>query len=220
MHPHIAKSAIVVSIVIVGLAALSGCSSNGNSESGASPSPETSPAGNEQFLSDAREYCESSDGELQWRQPTLGTNNDQSTWVALGEPVELCQFRKNDDGYSQISLDLVTLYSDQPTLAAVAFLAKTPVPTDGSVNPAYLHCQSLGGASTYGNGIEGGGLFLEDATEEQLDVISMCTFADGSMIDDWGISYHSNDIVRGTDLTELFRFDVEDVPHIFQGSTN
>jgi hypothetical protein len=31
-------------------------------------------------------------------------------------------------------------------------------------------------------------------------------FADMSAIDDWGLLYHANDIIRGKDLSTVFKF--------------
>ena len=46
-------------------------------------------------------------------------------------------------------------------------------------------------------------------------MVAPCTFADGSMIDDWGIAYYSNGTIRGKDLSTVFRFDVNAVPRVF-----
>jgi hypothetical protein len=35
---------------------------------------------------------------------------------------------------------------------------------------------------------------------------AMCVFADMSAIDDWGLLYHTNDIIRGKDLATVFKF--------------
>ena len=191
----------------VALLAATGCTATGGNATA-----EPSQAG---FLPAARAYCVEKGGTVQERQPMYGTNNARESWVPLGEPVEVCQFRTTDPSASQISLDLVTLYSTQPTLAALAYLAKAPVPSDGSVNPAYLLCVSLGGGSAYGTGAAGGGLYLDGAKEGELDVVAPCAFADGSMIDDWGIAYYSNGTIRGKDLSTVFRFDVNAVPRVF-----
>jgi hypothetical protein len=41
--------------------------------------------------------------------------------------------------------------------------------------------------------------------------MQMCVFPDLSSIDDWGLTYHSNGIIRGRDLTDLFRFDLDEI---------
>jgi hypothetical protein len=46
-------------------------------------------------------------------------------------------------------------------------------------------------------------------------VVNLCVFPDGSAIDAWGITYYSDGTVRGIDLTEVFRFDQDEVPDIF-----
>ena len=45
--------------------------------------------------------------------------------------------------------------------------------------------------------------------------VDMCLFSDLSAIDQWGIAYYSGDIVRGTDLADVFRFDTDEVPAFF-----
>ena len=144
----------------VALLAATGCTATGGNATA-----EPSQAG---FLPATRAYCVEKGGTVQERQPMYGTNNARESWVPLGEPVEVCQFRTTDPSASQINLDLVTLYSTHPTLAALAYLAKAPVPSDGSVNPAYLLCVSLGGGSAYGTGAAGGGLYLDNAGEGEL----------------------------------------------------
>lgn len=177
---------------------------------GAAPASAAAPS------SDAEAYCESSGGQVQLRQPTYGTNNDRSSWVALGEPVAVCRFAADDEAHSKIHVDLVTLSSPQPTLAALAYLAKLPIPTaTGGANPAAVFCSDLGGTSTFGLGVAGGGLVLADAPADEHEVVAPCTFADGSFIDDWGIAYYADGTIRGTDLAELFRFDPTTIPNIY-----
>jgi hypothetical protein len=78
--------------------------------------------------------------------------------------------------------------------------------------PRRRGCVDLGGAQAYGQGAEGGGFVLEG---DDLDVVSMCVFADGSFIDEWGIGYYAADAVRGADLAPLFRFDASSAPAVF-----
>jgi hypothetical protein len=37
-------------------------------------------------------------------------------------------------------------------------------------------------------------------------VMSLCLFADGSAIDEWGITYYSDGTVRGADLAAIMRY--------------
>jgi hypothetical protein len=71
----------------------------------------------------------------------------------------------------------------------------------------------LGGASSFGPGANGGGLV--DTSDPDIEVFAPCTFADGSFIEEWGIAYHANGTIRGKDLTEVFRFDIDNAPHVF-----
>lgn len=161
----------------------------------------------------AEQYCVDSGGTIESRQPTFGTNNAESTWVELGEPIDVCRFVDDSGDYrTSIFVDPVTLHSENPTLAALAYLRKAPVPNVAPANPASQLCIDLGGAVTYGQGPDGGGFVLKG---DDLDVVAMCVFADGSFIDEWGIGYYSSDTVRGADLAPLFRFDAEKAPAIF-----
>lgn len=185
---------------------VSGCA--GTASEPSSPSPSSS------STSEGAAHCTGVGGEVVAMQPTFNTNNARSTWVALGEPVDVCMFRSAEDS-TMIYTDLATLSSKKPTLAALAYLSKTPMPkSEGGSNPAFGLCTELGGAVGYGTGMAGGGLVpVRDATDD--DVYSPCTFADGSMIDDWGIAYYSSGTIRGTDLTKLFQFDMGSLPPVF-----
>jgi putative hemolysin len=161
--------------------------------------------------------CEKHGGTVEARQPTYGTNNDRSSWVELGDPVEVCRFQTlHDADHSRMYVDLVTISSPHPTLAALAYLAEPPVPKNAVGNPATALCISIGGAISYGGGANGGGLV--DTKDPDDPVISTCVFADGSFIEEWGLAYHSDGTIRGIDLTKVFAFDQSDVPHIFAGS--
>lgn len=165
-------------------------------------------------LKAAQDYCSEKGGTVQSRQPTYGTNGDKAAWVKLGEPITLCRFQAKDEAKSRIYVDLVSLYSTQPTLAALAYLAKTPLPeSKGGANPAAVLCGKLGGSTDYGAGVDGGGLV--SASDKDDTVIAPCVFADQSFIDEWGIAYYSTGTIRGTDLSKLFRFDASKLPPVF-----
>ena len=158
----------------------------------------------------AKAHCEDTGGTVQTRQPTFNTNaSDKSQWEPLGDPVELCGYSTLDDG-TEIFVDLVTISSERPTLAALAYLAKPQVP-DVPGNPATALCEQIGGAVGWGAGAQSGGLVLDD---DDFEIIAPCTFADGSFIEEWGIAYYSDDTVRGKDLTEVFQFDQDDLPEV------
>ncbi len=161
----------------------------------------------------AEEYCITEGGLVQHRQPMFGTNDDPSTWTALGEPVSVCRFEAGEgESSTRIYVDPVSLYSEQPTLAALAYLAKAPM-GEAAGNPAAAHCTDLGGAIAYGPSLRGGGLVDDEAPVDT--VVAVCTFADGSFIDEWGIAYYSADTVRGKDLAGVFRFDQAVLPDVF-----
>lgn len=158
--------------------------------------------------------CVAHGGEVQSRQPTFGTNNDPASWVALGDPIDVCRFQTlDDDAKSRIYVDLVTIASSEPTLAALAYLSKTPIPEGATGNPANALCTFLGGAINYGTSASGGGFVNTDDPDDE--VFAPCVFADGSFIEEWGIAYYADGTVRGIDLTTVFAFDQSKIPAIF-----
>ena len=46
-------------------------------------------------------------------------------------------------------------------------------------------------------------------------VMQMCVFPDLSSIDAWGLTYHNTGVIRGKDLTDLFRFDLNNARRPF-----
>ncbi len=163
----------------------------------------------------AAAYCVDQGGQVQTRTADLGTNGEQG-WLALGGTTDMCRFQANDDGGSRIYVDLNTLYSAQPTLAGLAYLAKEPMaPSAGGANPATGYCSDLGGSSAFGSGGASGGGWV--STDDPVDVVvALCVFADLSFIDEWGLAYHSNGDIRGADLATVMKYQPgADVPPVF-----
>ena len=167
-------------------------------------------------LSGARSVCEEKTGTVQVREAMFGTNDDPSAWVDMGRSVELCRFQAEDG--SRIYVDTLTLASAGPTLASVAYLSKVPLPDydPSKGTPATAYCASLGASSAYGGGAAGGGwVYMADPDDQ---VVAMCVFPDGSMIDEWGLAYHSDGSVRGIDLAQQFVYQpTGGLPPIFGG---
>lgn len=167
----------------------------------------------------AAAYCEQVGGSVRERTPMYGTNNP-TTQFPLGSPVRFCEFTGGegaDPPESFIMVDLQTLYSEEPTLAALAYLTMPPLPdTSGGGNPASIYCSSLGGAEIGAMTGAGGGWETEDRTA-QIVVLEACVFGDGSIIDSWGIAYHTNGTIRGADLTHRFRYQSDSPPLVFPG---
>ena len=107
------------------------------------------------------------------------------------------------------------MYSDEPTLAAAAYLAKVPlVDPRGGANPSTVSCHdNLLGTASWGTSTAGGGWVNLD--DDVFTVIELCRFVDMSGIDRGASPDYSEDVVRGADLAELFRFDVDEVPGYF-----
>jgi putative hemolysin len=202
MHRPIAAACLMGALVAI----------SGGPVAAADPAPAT-PFPPADLLA-ARSVCEEKGGTVQVREAMFGTNDDPSAWLDLGRSVELCKFTA-DDG-SRIYVDTLTLAAEGPTLASVAYLSKVPMPEfDASMgNPATAYCQSLGASSSYGDAGAGGGWVLTSDPDDQVAV--MCVFPDGSMIDEWGLAYHSDGTVRGADLALQFVYQPADgLPPIF-----
>ena len=160
--------------------------------------------------------CTKAGGTTQVRVARFGTNDAESSWVKLAGSVELCRFKADDEAKSRIYVDFSTLSSTQPTLAALAYLAHVPAPpVEGGANPATLYCTKLGGSSTFGTvGASGGGWVDTDDPDDK--VVNLCVFPDLSFIDEWGLAYHSADVVRGKDLTTVMAYQPSgNLPPVF-----
>ena len=117
--------------------------------------------------------------------------------------MQVCALTSTTD-QSRILVALDTLYTDQPTLAAIAYRATVPLaPNHSGGNPSSFHCTQLGGTDAFGGVNASGGGWAREGAE---DLISMCIFADLSSIDSGGLTYHSDGTIRGADLTDLFRY--------------
>jgi putative hemolysin len=167
----------------------------------------------------ADKYCTDQGGMLVDRVATWNANADPSAWLELAGRMRLCEFETAaGDAPTRISVDLVTLYSEEPTLAGLAYLSKVPptLPKQSSANPAAYNCmQGLAGTSQFGNTPGSGGGWV-DKTQPVFVVMSLCMFADGSAIDEWGITYYANGDVRGADLATKMRYKPTDpLPAVF-----
>jgi len=150
----------------------------------------------------AAEYCTQKGGAVETRYPFYAPNDPKP--LQLSGSMQVCVFTSPAD-HTRIMIALDTLYTDQPTLAALAYRSKTALNQGQSngANPSSLYCTQLGGTDTFGGiNATGGGWAREGAK----DVISMCVFPDLSSIDSWGLTYHSDGTIRGADLTDLIRY--------------
>jgi hypothetical protein len=167
----------------------------------------------------ARKYCTDKGGMLVDRHAVWNTNADKAAQLPLAGRMTFCEFESGTgDTTTRIAVDLTTLSSEQPTLAAVAYLSKIGpvVPPNPGQNPGAYDCNTgLGGAGAFGNTAAGGGWV--DESQPVFKVMNMCFFADGSAIDEFGIFYYTNGTVRGADLAPLFRYQPGDkLPAMFE----
>jgi putative hemolysin len=154
------------------------------------------------MLDTAKAYCTSTGGEVEQRTAVYGTNNPQEDWLWLTGAEGFCQYTLAEDG-SRIHLSLLTLFSTKHTLAALAYYAQVPWNGQGNGNPASFYCTQLGGAEIGATDFAGGGWVLLGSIDEALEA---CIFPDNSTIDSWGLFYHSDNIVRGIDLTTVLKY--------------
>jgi putative hemolysin len=150
----------------------------------------------------AADYCTSTGGAVETRVPSYGTNGPPTSWLKLAGRQEFCRYTASD--HSHIHLNLETLFTPQPTLAALAYYAEVPWNGIGGGTPASLYCTQLGGTDLFGGiNAAGGGWVALGTVDEVLDA---CIFPDNSTIDSWGLFYHSDAIVRGIDLSTVLKY--------------
>ena len=150
----------------------------------------------------AAQYCMSTGGKVEMRQAVYGTNNPPKQWLYLAAKQPFCQYTQQSDG-SRIHLSLLTLYTTKPTLAALAYYSQVPWNGKGNGNPASYYCTQLGGAEIGATDLNGGGWVSAGGIDQVLEA---CIFPDNSTIDSWGLFYHSDNIIRGIDLSTVLRY--------------
>lgn len=174
----------------------------------------------------AAAYCEEQGGTVTTRYPTYNTNAPQAQWLRLAGSQDFCTFLSEADStgfQSQISIALNTLYAEEPTLAVLAYLEPVALPPFTGANPSTLYCSKLGGSDVWGgqNSAAGGGWVTEAPdSATNFQVVGMCVFPDMSAIDSWGLTYKANDVVRGTDLSKVVRYQPAALPNVFVGGSN
>jgi len=150
-------------------------------------------------LAPAAAYCTQTGGHVEVRIPEYGMNGP-SPLVLSGQHA-FCRY--NHDG-SRIYVFLDTLYTTLPSLAALAYYAEVQ-PGSCNGNPASCYCSLLGGSDLFGgaNDGNGGAWVRKGGLDPDLET---CIFPDLSSIDSWGLTYHSQGIIRGKDLSTVLRY--------------
>lgn len=147
----------------------------------------------------AAAYCAQEGGTVESRQPWYGTNGPNPLHLTGSEA--FCKFTASDG--SRIYVDLQTLYSANPSLAALAYYAEEQ-PGSCEGNPASCYCTLLGGSDQFGGTTGAGGGWVKKGSVDV--VLEACIFPDLSTIDSWGLFYHSAGIIRGIDLDGVLRY--------------
>jgi len=156
-------------------------------------------------LSKAEAYCVKKGGEVNDRDPYYNTNGDEQDWLRLSGWRQFCKFKSKKDG-SRIYLELSTLYTEKPTLAALAYYAEVPITGSCNGNPASCYCSQLGGSDLFGGINAAGGGWVKKSDPDDI-VLEACIFPDMSTIDSWGLTYHSVGIIRGKNLDKVLRYE-------------
>ena len=155
-------------------------------------------------------YCFKNGGKVETRYAFYDTNSQRP--LRMAGAMQVCTFTAPD--HSRIVIALDTLYTDQPTLAASAYLARPTVETaPPSSNPSSVYCSKLGGTDLFGGVSAAGGGW---ANPDGSDVIAMCVFPDLSAIDSWGLTYHATGAIRGANLEPLLRYHPDQSRKPFQ----
>jgi hypothetical protein len=161
----------------------------------------TLPPGVDSSEAGAVAYCRQTNGEVEVRKAVYGSNGSQLLWLAGVKT--FCQYTSKKDG-SRIHILLSTLYTTKPTLAALAYILKPASSGSCQGNPASCYCSFLGASDQFGGDTgAGGGWYKKNSIDQTLEA---CVFPDESSIDSWGLAYHANGIIRGTDLTKVMRY--------------
>ena len=169
-------------------------------------------------LQRAARYCEKNGGEVEVRIPYYNTNlGDPRDWLRLTGARSFCRFTSEADGTTtSVWVQLANLYSEQPSLATLAYYSKLPydeknqgVPQVCRLNAVAVeefscYCSQLGGSDQFGGlGESGGWVHWGDSTHR---VVQMCTFPDMSAIDSLALYAHSLGVIFGRDLAEVLRY--------------
>jgi hypothetical protein len=108
---------------------------------------------------------------------------------------------------STIDIAASTLYSTKPTLAAMAYLSEIKMSKRCSKyldDPAVCYCRDqLDGSDFF---LQGGSWIPTGQRPNGNNRSPFCVFSDFSVIDSWGLTYHSAGIVRGIDLSKVMRY--------------
>jgi putative hemolysin len=148
-------------------------------------------------------YCVKKGGEVEAREPYYNTNDVEQNWFRLAGERQFCKFTSKKDS-SRIHVLLSTLYTEQPSLATLAYYAQVQLGSCNG-NPASCYCTQLGGSDLFGGVNANGGGWVNKADPVDT-VLEACIFPDMSSIDSWGLAYHSVGIVRGKDLSKVLRY--------------
>jgi len=148
----------------------------------------------------AQGYCTQTGGQVGDFYPAYGTNGGNPLRLA-GERA-FCVYTASD--HSQIFLLTSTLYTLQPSLAALAYYAQEPSNGNCEGNPASCYCTQLGGSDQFGGTTGAGGGWIDP--NNTSFVLEACIMPDLSSIDSWGLYYHSAGIIRGIDLSTVLRY--------------
>ena len=175
----------------------------------AGPAPTTPALGSANHMQQAvaetaaEAYCQKTGGVVQvlnaWYTTVAGKQK------RLNGSAPFCKYTAKDKSF--IYIDVATLYSTVPTEAAMAYYAETKINAACRKfldDPAVCYCQKqLLGSDFF---LAGGSWVPAGTVPNGNNRSPFCVFSDFSVIDSWGLTYHSNGTVRGIDLSTVLRW--------------
>lgn len=152
------------------------------------------------------QWCTKQGGEPRTFIPFATGTGDKM--LPLGGHREMCVFTADDEAKSRIMISADSLAADQPTLAALAYVHPPKDPGGHPGNPSIGYCSAVGGTAMFGNKPTDGGGWADKNETDPSKAIGGCMFADGSVIDPWGLKYKEAGVIRGADLTKKFKVEI------------
>ncbi|HOE40627.1 MAG TPA: DUF333 domain-containing protein [Rhodoferax sp.] len=141
----------------------------------------------------AVEYCKATGGKVETYRFYDGGGQE------FAKPAYVCNYPDPTgvDPSGHALVDLATLFAAEPTLAALAYHAKSVWDGRFNVTPAKDYCLQLGASPTFH-----GSWSLKPGGDQS----GMCMFEDGSFMEEWTLFYNQAGTPRGVDLGTVLRY--------------
>jgi putative hemolysin len=147
-------------------------------------------------------FCRKQNGTV-WKL-SLWNSVQPPSGVRINSVVDVCSI-PNELNTNVYIVPLTTLFSNEPTLAVLAFNSRQkyapPKGTSPSANPAAIYCSQLGGITSSSLGFTNAHKYLPRPNEPlgwwspqkgtYIGAYDLCMFPDGSSIEEWTLGYHA-----------------------------